>query len=112
MLSISSYIPFVLSLRKTCFFVAIIPLETRLSSFPSMSRAVVIRNDVYIATIELIKVREVDKSRLWVAALVWISDAKRLPQADELSHALAVQLGSTEFDIDVGELLSRAYYSR
>ena len=41
-----------------------------------------------------------------------ISDEERLPQADELCHALAVQLGYTNFYVDLGKLLPRAYYSR
>ena len=55
--------------------------------------------DVYGATIELIKAQEGDKSRLGMTALMWISHAERPPQAEELCHALAVQLGSTEFDV-------------
>ena len=30
---------------------------------------------------------------------MWVSHAERLPQADELCHALAVKLGSTDFDV-------------
>ena len=55
--------------------------------------------DVYGATIERIKAQDGDKSRLGMAALMWISDAERPLQADELCHALAVQLGSTDFDV-------------
>jgi len=55
--------------------------------------------DVYGATIERIKAQDGDKSRLGMTALMWISHAERLLQADELCHALAVQLGSTDFDV-------------
>ena len=55
--------------------------------------------DVYDATIERIKAQDGDKSRLGMAALMWISHAKRPLQADELCHALAVQVGSTDFDV-------------
>jgi len=55
--------------------------------------------DVYDATIERIKAQDGDKSRLGMTALIWISHAERPPRADELCHALAVELGSTEFDI-------------
>jgi len=34
-----------------------------------------------------------------MSALMWISRAERLPRADELCDALAVQLGSTDFDV-------------
>ena len=54
--------------------------------------------DVYGVTIERIKAQDGDKSRLGMAALMWISHAERPLQADELCHALAVKLGSTGFD--------------
>ena len=55
--------------------------------------------DVYGATIERIKTQDGDKSRLGMEALMWISNAERPLRADELCHALAVQLGSTDFDV-------------
>ena len=55
--------------------------------------------DVYGATIERIKAQDGDKPRLGMAALMWISHAERPLQADELCHALAVKLGSTDFDV-------------
>ena len=55
--------------------------------------------DIYGATIERIKAQDGDKSRLGMATLMWISHAERPLQADELCHALAVQLGSTDFDV-------------
>ena len=55
--------------------------------------------DVYGATIERIKAQDGDKSRLGMTALMWISHAERPLQADELCYALAVQLGSTNFDV-------------
>jgi len=54
--------------------------------------------DVYGATIERIKAQAGDKSRLGMAALMWVSHAERPLQADELCHALAVKLGSTDFN--------------
>ena len=54
--------------------------------------------DVYGATISRIKAQDGDKSRLGMAVLMWISHAERPLQADELCHALAVELGSTDFD--------------
>ena len=55
--------------------------------------------DVYGATIERIKAQDGDKSRLGITALMWISHAERPLQADELCHALAVQLDSADFDV-------------
>ena len=52
---------------------------------------------VYSATIERIKAQDGDKSRLGMAALMWISHAERPLRVDELCYALAVELGSTYF---------------
>ena len=54
--------------------------------------------DVYGATIERIKAQGGGKSRLGMEALMWISHAERPLSADELCHALAIELGSTEFN--------------
>ena len=54
--------------------------------------------DVYVATIERIKAQDGDKPGLGMAALMWVSHAERPLQADELCHALAVELGSTDFN--------------
>jgi len=54
--------------------------------------------DAYSATIERIKAQDGDKSKLGVAALMWISHAERPLKADELCHALAVELGSRDFN--------------
>jgi len=53
---------------------------------------------VYGATIERIKAQAGDKPGLGMAALMWVSHAERPLQADELCHALAVELGSTDFN--------------
>ena len=55
---------------------------------------------VYGTAIARIKAQDRDKSRLGMAALVWTSHAERPLRADELCHALAVELGSTDFNID------------
>ena len=54
--------------------------------------------DVYGATIARIKAQVGDKSRLGMAALMWINHAERPLRADELCHALGVELGSTNFN--------------
>ena len=56
--------------------------------------------DAYGATIERIKAQGGDKSRLGMEALMWISLAERPLRVDELVYALAVELGSTDFNTD------------
>jgi len=53
--------------------------------------------DVYSGTVERVKAQNGDRSRLGMAALMWISHAERPLKANELCHALAVELGSTNF---------------
>jgi len=60
--------------------------------------------DVYGATLERIKEQGGEKSRLGMAALMWVSHSGRLLQFDELSHALAVEIGSA--DLDAGRIPS------
>jgi len=55
--------------------------------------------DAYGATIERIKAQGGDKCRLGMGALIWVSHAERPLRADELCHAMAVELGSTDFDV-------------
>ena len=55
-------------------------------------------NDVYGATIERIKEQGGEKTRLGMAALMWISHSERLLQLDELSHALAVEIVSRDLN--------------
>ena len=54
--------------------------------------------DVYGATVERIKEQGGEKSRLGMATLMWVSHSERLLQLDELFHALAVKIGSTDLD--------------
>jgi len=54
--------------------------------------------DAYDATIEWIKAQGGDKSGLGMEALMWVSHAERPLKADELCHALAVELGSRDFN--------------
>ena len=56
--------------------------------------------DAYSTTIERIKAQDARKSRLGMACLMWLSHAKRPLSADELCHALAVELGSKYFYAD------------
>jgi len=54
--------------------------------------------DAYGATIERVKAQDEGTSGLGMAALMWLSLAERPLRADELCHALAVELGSKVFD--------------
>ena len=54
--------------------------------------------EVYRGTIERIKAQGGDKSRLGMEALMWISHAERPLRANELCHALAIELGSMDFN--------------
>jgi len=54
--------------------------------------------DVYGATLERIKDQGGGKTRLGMAALMWVSHSERLLQLDELFHALAVGIGSTDLN--------------
>ena len=54
--------------------------------------------DFYGTTIERIKEQGGEKARLGMAALMWISHSERLLQLDELLHALAVEIGSTDLN--------------
>jgi len=52
----------------------------------------------YGGMIERIQAQGGDRSRLGMGALMWVSHAERPLRADELCHALAVELGSRDFD--------------
>ena len=56
--------------------------------------------DVYGATLGRIKGQGGEKSRLGMAALMWISHAERPLEPDELCHALGVEIGSPNFNTD------------
>jgi len=56
--------------------------------------------DVYGTTIERIKAQDEGKSRLGMAALMFVSHAERPLRVDELCHALAIELGSKDFNAE------------
>ena len=64
----------------------------------------------YDATLGRITGQGREKARLGIAALMWISHAERPLKADELCHALAVEIGSPNLNIDnvpsIGTLLA------
>src|SRR5437868_4126944 len=66
--------------------------------------------DAYGATLSRIKGQGGEKSRLGLAALMWVSHSERPLKADELRHALAVEIGSSNLDTDnvpsIGTLLA------
>ena len=53
---------------------------------------------MYGATLERIKAQDEEKAKLAVTALTWICHSERPLQVDELCHALAVEIGATDFD--------------
>jgi len=65
--------------------------------------------EAYGATLERIKTQGGGKAKLAIAALMWICHAERPLQADELCHALAVEIGSPVFNSEnapsIGALL-------
>ena len=56
--------------------------------------------DAYEATLERIRAQEQEKTKLAMTALMWICYAERPLRVDELCHALAVEIGSTNFNND------------
>ena len=56
--------------------------------------------DVYETTLERIRAQEGEKEMLAMTALVWICHSERPLRVDELCHALAVEIGSTQFNSD------------
>ena len=65
--------------------------------------------DAYGATLERIGAQDEEKAKLAVAALTWVCHAERPLQVDELCHALGVEIGETDFDLEnvpsIGTLL-------
>ena len=66
--------------------------------------------DVYGAMLDRIRAQGGEKSRLGMAALMWISYSERPLKVDELCHALAVEIGSPFLNTDnapsIGTLLA------
>ena len=66
--------------------------------------------DMYGATLGRIQAQGGERSRFGMMALMWICHSERPLKADELCHALGVEIGSTYFDPDnvpsIGTLLS------
>jgi len=56
--------------------------------------------DAYGATLGRIRAQGGERSRLGIMALMWICHSERPLEADELRHALGVEIGSTDFDPD------------
>jgi len=54
--------------------------------------------DAYDTTIERIKAQDGDKPKLGLEALMWVSHAERPLTVGELCHALAIELGSKDFN--------------
>jgi len=54
--------------------------------------------DAYGATLERIKAQDEEKVKLAMDSLTWVCHSERPLQVDELCHALAVEIGETDFD--------------
>ena len=57
-------------------------------------------DSTYTQTLQRIKDQKGDRSRLGIEVLMWVSHAERPLRIDELRHALAVEMGSTDLDPD------------
>ena len=57
-------------------------------------------NSVYDQTLERIKDQKGGRSRLGMEVLMWVSHAERPLRIDELCHALAVEMGATDLDLE------------
>jgi len=53
---------------------------------------------VYDATLERIMTQDGEKAKLAMATLMWVCHSERPLQVDELCHALAVEIGSADFN--------------
>src|SRR5205807_10656959 len=56
--------------------------------------------NAYGATLERIKAQNEAKSNLAITTLMWICHSERPLKVDELCHALAVEIGPSDFDSD------------
>ena len=72
-------------------------IHQRRNSLSKIARGIWL-DAAYGTTIERIKAQGEGNSRLGIEALMWISQAERLLSVDELRCALAVRLGSTDFN--------------
>ena len=57
-------------------------------------------DNVYDQTLRRIKEQKGDRSRLGMEVLMWASYAERPLRIEELCHALAVEMGATELDLE------------
>jgi len=56
--------------------------------------------DAYAATLERIRIQGGAKAKLAMATLMWVCHSERPLRADELCHALTVEIGSKHFNSD------------
>jgi len=54
----------------------------------------------YDATLERIRTQDGEKAKLALVTLMWVCHSERPLQVEELCHALAVEIGSADFDPD------------
>ena len=56
--------------------------------------------DAYGVTLERIKTQDEENTQLAMATFTWVCHSERPLQVDELCHALAVEIGATDFDLE------------
>jgi hypothetical protein len=57
-------------------------------------------SDAYTATLTRLKAQRGDRSRLGLQVLMWVLHSERPLRAEELCHALGVEIGSTDLDVE------------
>ena len=72
-------------------------LDRRLQKLEVITESLDLKG-VWGAALERIKEQDAQKTRLGIAALMWVSHSERPLHPDDLSHALAVEIGSTDLN--------------
>ena len=56
--------------------------------------------DAYTTTLDRMKAQKGSRSRLGMEALMWVSNSERPLKTSELCHALGVNIGSSDLDLE------------
>jgi len=75
-------------------------LARRKKMLQSVATTGVDLGSVYDQTLRRIKERKGDRARLGIEVLMWVSHAERPLRIEELCHALAVEVGTTDLDYE------------
>jgi len=103
---VQTYLRLMADISKSRFLLASLHIEAilRETSIAQRGRRLkAVKNgvglaDAYGATLGRIQAQGEQKTKLAIATLTWICHAERPLEVDELCHALAVEIGSTDFD--------------